>query len=87
MPIPCVGAALLWHFTVLGEAASQVPAETRQAHPVVAWKGATRMRNRIVHDYMNIDMAQVRAWVLADKDRFVSNFLLQAWPSTWTDET
>ncbi len=54
---------------------------------VPTWGALVGLRNRIVHDYMNIDMAQVRAWVLADKDRFVSDFLLQTWPSTWTDET
>jgi hypothetical protein len=26
-------SALLWHFTVLGEAASQIPTETKDAHP------------------------------------------------------
>lgn len=54
---------------------------------VPTWGALVGLRNRIVHDYMNIDMAQVRAWVLADKDRFVSNFLLQPWPSAWTDPT
>ena len=42
-------SALLWHFTVLGEAASQVPADTKHAHPQIAWRPATRLRNRIVH--------------------------------------
>ncbi len=54
---------------------------------VPTWGAVVGLRNRIVHDYMNIDMAQVRAWVLADKDRFVSDFLLQPWPSAWTDPT
>jgi uncharacterized protein with HEPN domain len=49
-------AALLWHFTVLGEAASQVPVETKDAHPEIAWRAATRMRNRIVHGYWDIDV-------------------------------
>lgn len=45
-------SALLWHFTVLGEAASQVPAETKDSHPRIAWRAATRLRNRIVHGYV-----------------------------------
>ena len=49
-------SALLWHFTVLGEAASQMPAETKAAHPQIAWHGATRLRNRIVHGYWDIDV-------------------------------
>jgi uncharacterized protein with HEPN domain len=49
-------SALLWHFTVLGEAASQVPAETKGSHPEIAWRAATRLRNRIVHGYWDIDV-------------------------------
>lgn len=49
-------SALLWHFTVLGEAASQVPSETKDAHPKIAWRAATRLRNRIVHGYWHIDV-------------------------------
>ena len=46
-------SALLWHFTVLGEAASQVPAETKDSDPEIAWTAAARLRNRIVHGYWN----------------------------------
>lgn len=49
-------SALLWHFTVLGEAASQVPSETKDCHPEIAWRAATRLRNRIVHGYWDIDV-------------------------------
>lgn len=35
--------ALLWHFTVLGEAASQVSSETRDSHSQIAWRAATRL--------------------------------------------
>jgi uncharacterized protein with HEPN domain len=49
-------SALLWHFTVLGEAASQVPSETKDSHSKIAWRAATRLRNRIVHGYWDIDV-------------------------------
>ncbi|MGB8382473.1 MAG: HepT-like ribonuclease domain-containing protein [Dermatophilaceae bacterium] len=49
-------SALLWHFTVLGEAASQIPSETKDSHPKIAWRAATRLRNRIVHGYWDIDV-------------------------------
>jgi uncharacterized protein with HEPN domain len=41
--------ALLWNFTVLGEAASQLPAELKEEFPDVAWQLPVRLRNRIVH--------------------------------------
>ncbi|MFD4326495.1 DUF86 domain-containing protein [Nocardioides sp. NPDC058538] len=59
-------AALLWHFTVLGEAANQVPAETRDAHREIAWRGATRMRNRIVHGYWDVDIETLVATAADD---------------------
>ena len=43
--------AVLWNYTILGEAASQVPAEIRDAHSTIEWAQAIRLRNRIVHGY------------------------------------
>lgn len=40
-----------------------------------AWNAIIGLRNRIVHDYMNIDMDQVIALVAADRDQFVVRFL------------
>lgn len=42
-----------------------------------AWNAIIGLRNRIVHDYMNIDMDQVIALVAADRDQFVARFLLK----------
>jgi uncharacterized protein with HEPN domain len=41
--------ALLWNFTVLGEAAGQLSAEVKDRFPKVAWQQPIRLRNRIVH--------------------------------------
>ena len=59
-------SALLWHFTVLGEAASQIPVETKDAHPQIEWRGATRLRNRIVHGYWDIDVETLVATAVED---------------------
>ncbi|MFZ0161016.1 MAG: HepT-like ribonuclease domain-containing protein [Kineosporiaceae bacterium] len=48
--------ALLWNFTVLGEAASQLPSEFTSRHPQVPWRQPVRLRNRIVHGYWSIDL-------------------------------
>lgn len=48
--------ALLWNFTVLGEAANQVSQETRAQHPEVPWRRAAGLRNRIVHGYWSADI-------------------------------
>ncbi len=46
--------ALLWSFTVLGEASSQLDEELKVAHPKVPWRAATALRNRIVHGYWQV---------------------------------
>lgn len=48
--------SLLWNFTVLGEAASQVSSGLKAQHPEVPWTDASRTRNRIVHGYWSVDM-------------------------------
>jgi uncharacterized protein with HEPN domain len=48
--------ALLWNFTVLGEAAGQLSAEVKDRFPDVAWQQPARLRNRIVHGYWSIDL-------------------------------
>lgn len=48
--------AVLWNFTVLGEAASQIPDAVKERHPNVGWAQPTRLRNRIVHGYWSVDV-------------------------------
>lgn len=43
---------------------------------LAAWNAIIGLRNRIVHDYMNLDMDQILAVVLARGDRLVADFLL-----------
>lgn len=59
-------SALLWHFTVLGEAASQVPSEAKDSHPQIPWRAASRLRNRIVHGYWDIDVQTLVATAVDD---------------------
>lgn len=44
---------------------------------LISWNAVVGLRNRIVHDYMNIDMQHVTAMVLAGKDQFIVDFLLK----------
>lgn len=42
-----------------------------------SWNAAVGLRNRIVHDYMNIDMDQVTALVAENREQFIVRFLLK----------
>jgi uncharacterized protein with HEPN domain len=46
--------ALLWNFTVLGEAAARLSDATKTRFPQVQWQQPTRLRNRVVHGYWSI---------------------------------
>jgi uncharacterized protein with HEPN domain len=48
--------ALLWNFTVLGEASAQLPTSLTQRFPEVPWRQPSLLRNRIVHGYWSTDM-------------------------------
>ncbi len=40
----------------IGELAKLVSDETQNANPQIQWRGIRGLRNRIVHDYENLDM-------------------------------
>ena len=48
--------ALLWNFTVLGEAAAQLDTKVKERFPEIPWSQPSRLRNRIVHGYWSIDL-------------------------------
>lgn len=40
---------------ILGEAATQITAETRLRHPSLPWRQMIGMRNRLIHAYFDVD--------------------------------
>lgn len=48
--------ALLWNFSVLGEAASKLSEDFRRDNDQVNWRRPIDMRNRIIHGYWSIDI-------------------------------
>ena len=44
---------------LIGEAASKMSSETRAAHPEIPWDEIVGMRNRLVHDYLRVDLLKV----------------------------
>jgi uncharacterized protein with HEPN domain len=44
---------------MIGEAASKISSETRAAHPAIPWNDIVGMRNRLVHDYLRVDLLKV----------------------------
>ena len=48
--------ALVRCIEIIGEAASRVSDETREAIPAIPWADIVGMRNRLVHAYFDVDL-------------------------------
>lgn len=48
--------ALLWNFTVLGEAAGQIDDAVKGRFPEIPWSKPVRLRDRVIHGYWSIDL-------------------------------
>jgi uncharacterized protein with HEPN domain len=58
---------LPWYLLqVIGEAASRVSREIRDSSPQIEWSAIIGMRQKVVHDYMNVDEDIV--WETATRD-------------------
>ena len=51
--------AVIRRIEILGEAASQLPAEWKSTHPIVPWQIIAGMRNRLIHGYFSVDVGLV----------------------------
>jgi uncharacterized protein YutE (UPF0331/DUF86 family) len=60
--------------------AAMVTAGLLPAQDLAVWNAVVGLRNRIVHDYMNIDFDQIAAVLVANKDLFIIAFLHQTMP-------
>lgn len=58
--------AIVHLLQTIGEAARMVSADVRQQLPELPWAQIVAMRNRIVHDYLNVDYDI--AWEVSTKD-------------------
>ena len=63
--------ALLWSFTVLGEASSQLDDDVKARFPQGQWQAATALRNRVVHGYWQISTSILLATAQDDMPAFL----------------
>lgn len=58
--------AVVRQLEIIGEASRQLTDAFRERHDGVPWRAIIGMRNRIVHDYLNIDLDIV--WEVVQRD-------------------
>jgi uncharacterized protein with HEPN domain len=58
--------ALVRVVEIIGEAASKISEETRRQYPQIRWTEIIGMRNKLIHDYLNVDNQIVRDVIAGD---------------------
>ena len=58
--------AVVYNIGIIGEAAGQVSNWLKESHPEVPWQQITSMRNRLVHEYFNVNLNLV--WEVVERD-------------------
>ena len=58
--------AVIRNITVIGEIVSRLPGEFTEKYPDIPWPRIRGMRNRLVHDYLGIDLELV--WAVTHSD-------------------
>jgi len=53
--------AVIRNLEIIGEASKKVPSDYKDAHPEIEWKKMAGMSDRLIHDYMGVDIAAVWA--------------------------
>jgi len=56
--------AVLRNLEVIGEASKQVPPGYRNAHAAIPWRKMAGMRDKLIHQYMGVDLIAV--WVVVE---------------------
>ena len=64
--------AIMRALEIVGEAARQLSQETREAHPEIPWHQLIGLRNRLAHEYLDIDLAVVWDVVRNDVSKLIA---------------
>ena len=71
---------------VIGEAANRLPIELRDGHPEIPWRRIVGPRNRIVHDYFEVDLEIVWEILITELPRLKEQLRgLRKHSGTWPD--
>lgn len=55
--------AVVRNFEIIGEATKQISKSTRDMYPYIEWKKMAGMRDKLIHDYIDVDFTVIWATV------------------------
>ena len=58
--------AVIRQLEIIGEATKHISKTFRETHTMVPWKDMAGMRDKLIHDYIGVDIEAV--WVTATED-------------------
>jgi uncharacterized protein with HEPN domain len=65
--------AVIRQFEIIGEATKRLSVDFRARYPEVPWKDMAGMRDKLIHDYLNVDLRVVWDTVAKDVPFLIGN--------------
>ncbi len=53
---PLVQDAVIRNFEIIGEATKKISKQFTQSHPEIPWQDMAGMRDKLIHDYLDVDL-------------------------------
>jgi uncharacterized protein with HEPN domain len=58
--------ACIRQIEIIGEATKRLSTEFREKHPEIPWKDMAGMRDKLIHDYLDVDLGMVYKTIMSD---------------------